>query len=114
MNEFELIDRYFRRAPRNADVRVGIGDDGAVIAPTPGMEYVLTVDMLVEGRHFAPGCDARALGHKTLAMTGRYVNRPGAAGRALADRVAGRLASAWAGVPAAEVVPLRKPAPGVA
>ncbi len=68
MNEFELIDRYFRRAPRNADVRVGIGDDGAVIAPTPGMEYVLTVDMLVEGRHFTAGCDARALGHKTLAV----------------------------------------------
>jgi len=68
MNEFELIDRYFQRAPRNADVRVGIGDDGAVIAPTPGMEYVLTVDMLVEGRHFAPGCDSRALGHKTLAV----------------------------------------------
>ena len=68
MNEFELIDRYFNRAPRNADVRIGIGDDGAVIAPTAGMEYVLTVDMLVEGRHFVAGCDPRALGHKTLAV----------------------------------------------
>ena len=47
MNEFELIERYFRRAPRNADVRIGIGDDGAVFAPAPGMEYVVTVDMLV-------------------------------------------------------------------
>ena len=55
MNEFELIERYFRRAPRNADVRIGIGDDGAVIAPAPGMEYVVSVDMLVEGRHFAAG-----------------------------------------------------------
>ena len=68
MNEFELIERYFNRAPRNADVRIGIGDDGAVIAPTAGMEYVLTVDMLVEGRHFVAGCDPRALGHKTLAV----------------------------------------------
>ena len=68
MNEFELIDRHFRRAPRNADVRIGIGDDGAVLAPSPGMEYVLTIDMLVEGRHFAAGCDPRALGHKTLAV----------------------------------------------
>ena len=68
MNEFELIDRYFRRAPRNADIRIGIGDDGAVLAPSPGMEYVMTVDMLVEGRHFAVGCDPRALGHKTLAV----------------------------------------------
>jgi thiamine-monophosphate kinase len=68
MNEFGLIARYFHRAPRNADVRIGIGDDGAVIAPSPGLEYVLTVDMLVEGRHFVAGADARALGHKTLAV----------------------------------------------
>ena len=68
MNEFELIDRYFRRAPRNADVRIGIGDDGAVIAPAPGMEYVVTVDMLVEGRHFRADADPRGVGHKTLAV----------------------------------------------
>ncbi|MGH8803111.1 MAG: thiamine-phosphate kinase, partial [Casimicrobiaceae bacterium] len=68
MNEFELIERYFRRTPRNADVRIGIGDDGAVIAPTPGMEYVVTVDMLVEGRHFAVESDPRRLGHKALAV----------------------------------------------
>lgn len=68
MNEFELIERYFRRTPRNADVRIGIGDDGAVIAPTPGMEYVVTVDMLVEGRHFSVESDPRQLGHKTLAV----------------------------------------------
>jgi thiamine-monophosphate kinase len=68
MNEFELIDRYFRRPPHHPDVRVGIGDDGAVIAPSPGMEYVLTVDMLVEGRHFVAGTDAGRLGHKTLAV----------------------------------------------
>ena len=68
MNEFELIDRHFRREPRNADVRIGIGDDGAVFAPSPGMEYVVTVDMLVENRHFVAGCDPRALGHKALAV----------------------------------------------
>lgn len=68
MNEFALIERYFKRAPRNADVRIGIGDDGAVVAPAPGLEYVITVDMLVEGRHFRAGANPRALGHKTLAV----------------------------------------------
>jgi thiamine-monophosphate kinase len=68
MNEFALIERYFKRAPRNADVRIGIGDDGAVIAPAPGLEYVVTVDMLVEGRHFRAGADPRGIGHKTLAV----------------------------------------------
>jgi thiamine-monophosphate kinase len=68
VNEFELIGRFFRRAPRNADVRIGIGDDGAVVAPAAGMEYVISVDMLVEGRHFAPETNPASLGHKTLAV----------------------------------------------
>jgi len=68
VNEFELIGRFFRRAPRNADVRIGIGDDGAVVAPAAGMEYVISVDMLVEGLHFAPETNPVSLGHKTLAV----------------------------------------------
>jgi thiamine-monophosphate kinase len=68
MNEFEMIERYFQRSPRSADVRIGIGDDGAVIAPRAGMDYVVSVDMLVEGRHFAPDADPEGLGHKTLAV----------------------------------------------
>ena len=68
MNEFEVIERYFRRSPRSADVRIGIGDDGAVFAPRAGMDCVVSVDMLVEGRHFAPDADPERLGHKTLAV----------------------------------------------
>jgi thiamine-monophosphate kinase len=68
VNEFALIDRYFRRAPRDASVRIGIGDDAAIVAPTPGMELALAVDMLVEGRHFLAGTDPRRLGHKALAV----------------------------------------------
>ena len=33
------------------EVRVGVGDDAAVLAPTGG-ELVLTTDVLVEGVHF--------------------------------------------------------------
>ena len=68
MDEFALIERHFRRAPRDPAVRVGIGDDGAVIAPTPGAELVLSVDMLVEGRHFFAGTAPARLGHKALAV----------------------------------------------
>ena len=68
MNEFALIDRYFRRAPRHPSVRIGAGDDAAVIRPTAGMELALSVDMLVEGRHFLRDTDPRRLGHKTLAV----------------------------------------------
>jgi len=68
MNEFEVIERHFRRSPRSADVRVGIGDDAAVITPRAGMDYAISVDMLVEGRHFVAGADPALLGHKTLAV----------------------------------------------
>ena len=68
MNEFALIDRYFRRATRDSAVRVGIGDDGAVVAPAPGCDLVFSVDMLVEGRHFLADVDPVTLGHKTLAV----------------------------------------------
>jgi thiamine-monophosphate kinase len=67
-SEFALIDRHFRRAPRHADVRLGVGDDAAVIAPAAGCELAISVDMLVEGRHFFAGTDPAALGHKTLAV----------------------------------------------
>jgi thiamine-monophosphate kinase len=68
VNEFALIDRYFRRAPRDASVRIGVGDDAAIVVPTPGMELALAVDMLVEGRHFLAGTDPQRLGHKALAV----------------------------------------------
>jgi thiamine-monophosphate kinase len=68
MNEFMLIDRFFRRAVHDPAVRIGVGDDGAVVAPTPGCELVFSVDMLVEGRHFVADVDPETLGHKTLAV----------------------------------------------
>ncbi|MEP6701759.1 MAG: AIR synthase related protein, partial [Betaproteobacteria bacterium] len=66
MNEFELIGRYFTRPTRHASL--GIGDDCALIAPREGMQLAISTDMLLEGRHFLPGADPEALGHKTLAV----------------------------------------------
>ncbi len=50
------------------------------------------------------------LGHKTLAMTGRYVSQDAGPLRELNDRVEQRIASALAGEATAEVLPLRQPA----
>ena len=65
-SEFELIARYFTR--RTSHTRLGVGDDGALIAPTPGQEMVISTDLLVEGTHFLADTDAEALGWKTLAV----------------------------------------------
>lgn len=66
MGEFELIERYFKRTSRHAVV--GIGDDCAVLTPSPGHQLALSADMLVEGRHFLPTVKAAHLGHKALAV----------------------------------------------
>ena len=69
LSEFELIARYFDRpqAPDNV-VKLGVGDDCALLAPPPGQTLAISTDMLVEGRHFFAGADPEKLGHKALAV----------------------------------------------
>lgn len=66
MGEFDLINRYFRRPSRQADL--GIGDDCALLSPRPGHQLALSADMLVEGRHFLSTVNPAWLGHKSLAV----------------------------------------------
>ncbi|MRR09829.1 thiamine-phosphate kinase, partial [bacterium] len=65
-SEFALIDKYFRRPTRHTVL--GVGDDGAIVRPAPGMELVVSTDMLVAGTHFLPDTDPEALGWKVLAV----------------------------------------------
>jgi thiamine-monophosphate kinase len=64
--EFELIARHFTRPAPGAVL--GVGDDCALLAPTPGMELAVTSDMLLEGRHFSPQDGPAGVGHKSLAV----------------------------------------------
>ena len=48
---------------------LGVGDDCALLAARAGFEIAVTTDMLIEGRHFLAGAEARALGHKALAAS---------------------------------------------
>jgi thiamine-monophosphate kinase len=57
-----------RPARPGSRAALGIGDDCALLQPTPGMQLAISSDMLVEGRHFFAGADALALGHKCLAV----------------------------------------------
>lgn len=58
--------------PRLADhsqVRVGIGDDAAVLKPTPGRDWVVTTDTLTDGVDFLLASDdPRRIGRKALAV----------------------------------------------
>jgi thiamine-monophosphate kinase len=64
--EFALIARHFTRPVRHTVL--GVGDDGAVIRPSPGMDLVVSTDMLVAGIHFFPDAEPEALGWKALAV----------------------------------------------
>ena len=72
MGEFDLIERYFKRPERTAErselVKLGIGDDCALLQPRTQTQLAVSSDMLVQGRHFFADVDPAALGHKALAV----------------------------------------------
>lgn len=66
VSEFDLIRRFFTH-PAPGTV-LGVGDDAALMKPTPGQELVVSTDMLVAGRHFFLDADPEKLGRKALAV----------------------------------------------
>lgn len=67
--EFHLIERIREHTawPR-ADVRLGIGDDAALLAVPAGQQLAVALDTLVEGVHFPPGTAPADVGWKALAV----------------------------------------------
>jgi thiamine-monophosphate kinase len=67
--ETEIIKRIRRRAKTKLrELRVGIGDDCAVLRPKRGEELVVTADLSLEGTHFRREWHpARSIGHRCLA-----------------------------------------------
>lgn len=69
MNEFGLIDVFRRSAGADPRVPIGIGDDCALIRPSPGRDLLVTTDMLMEGRHFRLAeAGGRLVGYKAMAV----------------------------------------------
>ena len=68
LGEFGLIERLAKEiSVKNATTVKGIGDDCAVLAPTEGMQTVVTTDLLMEGIHFdLTYVPLRHLGYKAV------------------------------------------------
>jgi thiamine-monophosphate kinase len=87
-------------------VEVGIGDDAAVLVPTPGRRLVVTTDVLVEGHHFAVALEEPAdWGWKAVAVNCSDVAAMGALPRWLVLALTvpeatpvGRLDQVYAGI----------------
>ncbi|WP_397390938.1 thiamine-phosphate kinase [Polynucleobacter sp.] len=74
LGEFDLIQRFFKTESelmltRNpGSVKLGIGDDCALLKIDPTEEIAITSDMLVSGRHFFADANPEWLGWKALAV----------------------------------------------
>ena len=68
LGEFGLIERLAKEiSVKNSTTVKGIGDDCAVLAPTEGMQTVVTTDLLMEGIHFdLTYVPLRHLGYKAV------------------------------------------------
>jgi thiamine-monophosphate kinase len=70
LREDEVIERIRRRIPSSAHgaLRLGVGDDAALLRLASGAECVLTCDQFLENVHFKPRAHPpRAVGYKALA-----------------------------------------------
>lgn len=66
--EFDLISRIRQRAISRGDVVLGIGDDAALLQPTPGMQLAVSMDTLNSGVHFPETTAPADIGWKALAV----------------------------------------------
>jgi len=69
VGELTLLERLRHRAPQSSrELRLGIGDDCALLRPAAGEELAVTTDLSIAGRHFRLGIHPpEAVGHRTLA-----------------------------------------------
>ena len=71
MDEFSLINAYFKRAispSKTPQIAVGVGDDAAVFRVAKGHQCVVSSDLLIEGRHFFADVAPFTLVHQSLAV----------------------------------------------
>ena len=67
--EFALIDWIRSRVVNRDPVKLGIGDDAAVLRSDPGRDWLVATDMVMEGVDFTfPPATAALVGRKSLAV----------------------------------------------
>jgi thiamine-monophosphate kinase len=70
LNEFEIIEHYFKQAypSSKGDLALGIGDDAAIINVPEESELLMSMDTLVAGVHFFENTPPEDIGFKSLAV----------------------------------------------
>jgi len=81
VDEFELIRRFFSKDNNDASVLIGVGDDGAIISPSPGHDLVMSADTLIENVHFPNCLPAEDIGYRCVAVNVSDIAAMGARAR---------------------------------
>ena len=68
LSEEEIIERYLAPLAVGSRSALGLKDDCALLAPSPGAELVLKTDPIVAGVHFLPDDDPADIAWKALAV----------------------------------------------
>ena len=68
MDEFALIRRFFDRPVKDHNVRLGIGDDAALVEPEAGRELVCAIDTIVAGTHYPEDLSPFDIGYRAVAI----------------------------------------------
>ena len=68
MDEFALIRRYFDRPTKDESVRLGIGDDAALIETDSDRELLCAVDTIVAGVHYPEDLPPFDVGYRAVAV----------------------------------------------
>jgi len=70
VSEIEIIDALKLKTFDNhyQNIIQGIGDDGAITSINPDYHLVTTTDAISEGVHYPKGIEAKAIGHRCLAV----------------------------------------------
>ena len=69
MKEFQIIELIKEALAESAEadwIRLGIGDDAAVVACSPGMDIVSSIDSFLPDRHFPSDAPADLVGYRAI------------------------------------------------
>lgn len=66
LGEFDLIERYFAQIGASPSVRIGVGDDAAVLELPAGHAHLISTDTAVSGVHFLPDASPSVIAYRTI------------------------------------------------
>lgn len=96
MDEFAIIEKYFRPLARRAKGSLQLASDTAFYVPPKGETLILTADAMVEGVHFLPSENPQTVARRLLRVNLSDLAAAGAKPQGyLLSLIGGKISPAW-------------------